>query len=174
VVDRLCAEAERRSVRILRDKATLRVGDNIPAFMQRMARGGRIFVVLSDKYLRSPFCMYELFKAWDASKAEGETFLRRVRVYCLPDAQIGTPLQRARYAKAWKEQHDELAAFIREHGADLLGEEDFRQFKLMQDFYGRVSDILATMAAIVRPDSFEQLTEYGFEGLPEGIAPAVT
>ena len=54
--------------------------------------------------------MYELFKTWDTSRAEGEAFLRRVRANRLPDAQTATPLQRARYAKAWKEQHDELAA----------------------------------------------------------------
>ena len=34
----------------------------------------------------------------------------------------------------------------------------------------RVMTTLATMAAIVQPDTFEQLTEYGFEGLPSAAA----
>ena len=30
--------------------------------MRAIGEGDRIFVVLSDKYLKSPFCMYELFE----------------------------------------------------------------------------------------------------------------
>ena len=43
----------------------------------------------------------------------------------LADAAIFSPLDRARCAVHWKRQHDELAEFIREYGADILGEEDF-------------------------------------------------
>ena len=80
VVDELCADAERRGIRILRDKTTLGLGDRISAFMRRIGQGDRVFVVLSDKYLRSPYCMFELSELWRTSQAEGEKFLRRVRV----------------------------------------------------------------------------------------------
>jgi hypothetical protein len=36
-----------------------------------------------------------------------------------PDAAIFSPMDRARCAVHWKRQHDELAEFIREHGADI-------------------------------------------------------
>jgi internalin A len=81
----------------------------------------------------------------------------------LPDAAIFSPLDRAKCAVHWKRQHDELAEFIREHGADILGEEDFRKFKLMQDFAHRVGDILATLADTVQPRDFEQLAGYAFD-----------
>ena len=60
--------------------------------MRRIGRGDRVFVVLSDKYLRSPYCIFELFEVWRTSRAEDEEFLRRIRVYSLPDAQIRTTL----------------------------------------------------------------------------------
>ncbi len=96
VVDELCAEAERRGIRIQRDRTTLGLGDSISRFMRRIGRGDRVFVVPSDKYLRSPYCMFELFEVWRTSKAKDEEFLRRIRVYSLPDAQIRTTLDQDR------------------------------------------------------------------------------
>ena len=67
VVDRLCSEAEARGKRIIRDKTEMRIGDRISTFMDRIGKGavnGRVCIVLSDKYLKSPYCMHELFDVW--------------------------------------------------------------------------------------------------------------
>ena len=60
-VDRLCAETRRRGRRILRDKTAMGLGDRISEFMRRLAKGKRVFIILSDKYLRSAFCTFELY-----------------------------------------------------------------------------------------------------------------
>jgi internalin A len=139
--------------------------------MRRIGRGDRVFVVLSDKYLRSPYCMFELSEVWRTGRAEGEAFLRRVRVYSLPDAQVWTPLGRARCAAFWKRQHDELEAFIKEHGAEVLGELDCRQFKPMGEFHRHTSDILATMADVVQPHGLDEPKKHAFDDLPPGTSP---
>ena len=56
--------------------------------MKRIGHGDRVFVIMSRKYLCSPFCMFELSEIWRISRQEGEAFLQRVRVYTLPDAKI--------------------------------------------------------------------------------------
>ena len=53
-----------------------------------------MFVILSDKYLKSPYCMYELLEVWRNCKAEDEVFRKRIRVYRLPDAKMMGPLER--------------------------------------------------------------------------------
>jgi internalin A len=166
VVDRLCAEAEARGTRILRDKNVLGLGDRISRFMQRIGRGDRVFVVLSETYLRSPYCMFELHEVWRTSRQEGDAFLDRVRVYALPDARFDTPALRVGHAVHWKKQHAELEALVREHGSDVLGESDFKRLRLMGEFYRDVSEILATMADIVRPRTFEELARYGLDDQP--------
>ena len=162
IVDRLCAAAQSHGTRIVRDKTTLRTGDRITAFMRRIGRGDRVFVILSDKYLHSAFCMFELLEVWFHSRRDEADFRRRVRVYALPDAQAGTTLQRARLAAWWKQQHDEIAALIKENGAEILATEDFQRFKAMGDFYRHVPDILATLFDTVPPRGFEELERYGF------------
>jgi Trypsin-like peptidase domain/TIR domain len=80
IVDQACEEARRRGVTIIRDKTTLKVGDSVSKFMGQIAQGDVIFVVLSDKYLKSPWCMFELFEIWRVNRQDETEFLERVRI----------------------------------------------------------------------------------------------
>jgi internalin A len=166
IVDDLCAAAVERNLRIQRDKEVLGFGDSISRFMKRIGAGKRVFVILSDKYLHSPHCMFELSEIWRTSKQEGEGFLQRVRIYALPDAKIWSPVDRIDLAIYWKDQYEALDSRVREHGATILGEHDHRLLCQMQNFYIQVSKILAIVSDIVQPRTFEELTRYGFDDLP--------
>ena len=63
-----------------------------------------MFVVLSDKYLKSPNCMYELMEVWRNCKLEPEALRRRIRVYRTTDAAMSRPIERVGYAKYWRDQ----------------------------------------------------------------------
>nr|WP_277624180.1 leucine-rich repeat domain-containing protein [Undibacterium sp. TS12] len=162
-VDRLCEAAKANGVTILRDKTTLGIGDRITPFMQRLAEQERIFVILSEKYLKSPNCMYELFQIWRNCQGKDALFLSRVRVYRLPDADIFSPHARLRWAAHWKKEFTSIDQFIKEHGADLLGAEDFKNYKRMQDFYSHIGDILSLVADTLLPNNFEELVKHGLK-----------
>ena len=94
VVDRLCAAAEARGVRVLRDKTAVGLGKSISKFMQRIGRADRVFIVLSEKYLKSPYCMFELFEIWRNNRADSALFAERIRAFTLPSARIATFIDR--------------------------------------------------------------------------------
>jgi internalin A len=122
------------------------------------------------KYLKSPFCMFELFEVWRNSRQEAEDFNRRVRLYVLDDAKIWKPIDRLRCAKYW---HAEFTAFEAEMAGGspaLLGDEDFKSFRHMRDFAGHVGDILQSVADRVQPRNFDEFLEYGFDDPPGGGA----
>jgi internalin A len=167
VVERLRTEAKARDRNIIRDKTTLRMGDRITAFMRRIGTGDRVFVILSEKYLRSPYCMFELCEIWRYSRGDEADFRRRVRIYALPDAKARRTIERIRLALDWKREHDEIAAMIKDGGGEIVGTQDFARFKLMGDFYRHVPDILATMFDTVQPHSFEELLSYGIDDPPD-------
>jgi internalin A len=162
VVDQLCAEAKAQGKTILRDQTALGLGERISKFMQRIGRADRVFVILSDKYLKSPFCMFELSEIWRNCRQEDEEFLKRIRIYTHPDATIFTPEERLEYAIHWKQRYEKLEAMVKAHGYDILGERDSQAFRRMRDFSRNVSDILATVADVLQPRDFEDLVEYGF------------
>jgi internalin A len=164
VVDQLCAAAEASGHVILRDKDVMKQGDSIIEFMRRIGAGDRVFVILSDKYLRSPHCMFELSEIWRTSRQETPALLDRVRVYTLGDADIWTTLSRMQYAAYWKKQHDEIETFVHDNGGpSILGERDHAAYRRMGEFYRYVGDILATFADIMQPRNFEDLVRYGFD-----------
>jgi internalin A len=165
-VDALCEAAEKHGISILRDKKMIGLGESISKFMQRLVRGNRVFIVLSDKYLKSPYCMYELAGVWRNSRQDDEEFLRRIRVFTLDDAKIWTPKDRAPCAAYWRKESADLEAVVTEYGYDLLGEKDFQRYRLMKEFAYQIGNILATVTDILQPRSFEELKRYGFTDPP--------
>jgi hypothetical protein len=162
LVDRLCEAARERGLTILRDRTALRTGDSIDAFMRRIGEGDRIFVFLSEKYLRSPFCMFELSEIWRNSRQEGQSFLDRVKLYPLPDAKYRTPDDWISWAAFWKKEHDRLAQMVRDH-VDLGVRPVFERMERTQKFYNQVTEILALLADRVSARDFEAFERYGFD-----------
>ena len=161
-VDALCARAKEQGIHILRDTNGLGLGERISQFMSRLAAGDRVFIILSAGYLQSPYCMAELFEVWRKCRSDETEFRQHIRVFRLPDAAMMTPRERAQCAVFWKKEFDALDALVKEHGAGILGGSDFQQYKLMQDFVNRVSDILALIADTLLPRDFEELVKSGF------------
>lgn len=162
LVDRLCEAARERGVTILRDRTALRTGDSIDAFMRRIGAGDLIFVFLSDKYLRSPFCMFELSEIWRNSRHEGPAFMDRVKLYPLPDANYRTPQDWVYWAEHWKAQHHVLVALVK-RSLELGARPVFERMERTQRFYNQVAEILALLADRVSPRDFEDFKRFGFE-----------
>lgn len=80
----------------------MRPGDLISGFMKRIGLADHVIVVLSDKYLRSPYCMTELHYIYQRSFGEKEDFLYRIFPLRLTDAQLGTWRDRVTYAEYWE------------------------------------------------------------------------
>jgi internalin A len=55
IVDGLCKVMEAEGWRVIRDNTAMKDGDWISTFMKRLSRGDLVVVVLSAKYLRSPW-----------------------------------------------------------------------------------------------------------------------
>ena len=119
-------------------------------------------MILSEKYLKSPFCMNELLEVWRNSKMKPEVFRKRILVFRLPDAAMMTPVERARCAKYWEDQFRELDAFLRAEGPELLGGADFQQHRLSREISHSVGDMLALIADTLFPRDFDELSNYWY------------
>ncbi|MEO8320869.1 MAG: COR domain-containing protein [Bradyrhizobium sp.] len=119
VVEEFCVQASRKGIHINIDKAEIRPGDSIIAYMDRLSQGSRVYVFLSAKYLSSINCMHELVSSWNYSRGGWEQFAERVKIYVLPCAEIFTPEHRLRIKEAWqtkwtalKNKHEALDPLI--------------------------------------------------------------
>jgi internalin A len=133
--------------------------------MQAIGEGERIFVFLSQKYLESSFCMYELYLIWITSVCDKQKFLRRVRVYSLDDVRIGGLRDCVQRAKYWEDQIRAVEAEC-DGNWTLLGPAGVKKLLHMQMFASHLGDILDALTDIRQPRSFEELKEYGFDDPP--------
>ena len=92
-------------------------------------------------------------------------FNERIRAFTLPSANISSAVERVKQAIYWKERYEEIETLVKPHGLGVLGETDLKQFKLMQDFAHRVSDVLATIADMLQPRDFDQLEKHWLDDL---------
>jgi hypothetical protein len=97
-----------RGIRITRDKKDIHYRGSIETFENRLARGRCIILVISDNYLRSEHCMYELVKA-----SEFQELRQRILPIVLKDAHFYKAIDRLEYIKYWEEEIKKLERNLR-------------------------------------------------------------
>ncbi|MFN8413441.1 MAG: toll/interleukin-1 receptor domain-containing protein [Anaerolineales bacterium] len=140
IVNSLDTSLQQRGIKIIRDKRDLGFKGSIKEFMERIGQGHCIIVVVSDKYLRSPNCMFELVEI-----AENKQFHDRIFPIILEDADIYDPVKRIGYVKYWEEKRAELAEAIKSlDPANLQGIRDD------MDLYDRIRDKISGLSSTLK------------------------
>ena len=140
VVNQIDSSLQKRGIKIVRDKRDLGYKGSIREFMERIGQGNCVIVVISDKYLHSPNCMFELVEI-----AEGKQFYDRIFPIVLADANIYDPIKRIEYVKFWEVKRAELAEAMKTlDPANLQGIRDD------MDLYDRIRDRISGLTSILK------------------------
>ncbi|MEM9033406.1 MAG: toll/interleukin-1 receptor domain-containing protein [Actinomycetota bacterium] len=163
IVNELDAELQRQGITIVRDKRDLGYGGSIEGFMEEIGEGEAIIVVISDKYLRSKNCMFELTEI-----AHHDELTDRIFPIVLADANIFDPAARIDYLNHWSTKKKELSAKIKElddlenlHGIT----EELDAYDLYRDEIAGLTDVLSDMNALT-PEMHESSN---FSALVDGL-----
>jgi internalin A len=127
---------------------------------ERIGLADHVIVILSDKYLRSPYCMTELYYIYQNSRLEKHEFLDRIIPLVLDDARFGTPEERVEYAKHWEAKYLKLKSDL-----DHLSVEDFRLYKSMQKWHLDIGEVLAYVSDVLTPHGFHEIVKDEFSAL---------
>ncbi len=160
MVDGLCAALAADGWEVVRDRDAMKPGDRISAFMNQIARADRIVVVLSAKYLRSTYCMRELYGIYQRSVGDGDEFLERVKPLTLEDARFGNWRERKDIAEYWRKEYEEMSLHIKD-----LGARDLELYRAMKDWHNNVGDILAHVNDVLHPHGFAGIVQDYYAGL---------
>jgi hypothetical protein len=140
MVDQIEQSLQARGIRIIRDKRDLGYKGLIGKFMERLGRGTCVIVVISDNYLRSPNCMFELVEIADAKQ-----FHDRIFPVILKDADIYDPIKRIEYVRYWEVKRNELAAAMR-----TLDPANLHGIREEMDLYDRIRDRISGIASTLK------------------------
>lgn len=140
VVNQIDQALQKRGLKITRDKRDLGYKGSIKEFMERIGLGNSVIVVVSDKYLRSPNCMFELVEI-----ADNKQFHDRIFPIVLTDANIYDPIKRIEYVKYWEVKRAELAEAMKTlDPANLQGIRDD------MDMYDRIRDKISGLTSTLK------------------------
>jgi hypothetical protein len=109
IVDELEKAFSEHGIHILRDINEMEYKDSIKEFEQRIGRGKCVILVISDKYLRSEHCMFELMEI-----EENRELRKHIFPIVLGDANIYSPSGRLNYIHYWGEKVEKLNQEIKQ------------------------------------------------------------
>ncbi len=161
VANEIEAALSSQGIRLIRDKADLGFKGLIREFMEKIGKGNLVVLIISDKYLKSKNCMFELLEV----EKRGE-FYSRVFPVVLPDADIYDALGIIKYLKYWDQKIKELNARVKE--LDNLADTRKVQedINLYTDIRGAIDSLAAKLSNmntlrldIMRASNYKPLTE---------------
>ena len=115
IANQLDQSFQSQGINIIRDKKDAGYKANIRDFMQQIGQGKCVLVVISDKYLISENCMFELVEI-----ANSGDFYDRIFPIVLSDANIYKAAARLKYKRYWEQQKNELETEIKAGGITNL------------------------------------------------------
>ncbi len=169
IVQELYESLKADGYNVRRDKEDVGYKDSIENFMREIGRGSFIVVTISDKYLKSANCMFELLQIYRKSNSDFTEFKDKIYPIVLGDAKIYDPMDRLQYVKYWKAKKAALEKEINEIGLaetiDIIGK-DYKNYKEITDNIGLISSIISDLNTL----NPKLLSKNNFEEIKKAIA----
>jgi internalin A len=166
-IEQLYTALERDGFHPVRDRDQTLPGERISAAIRRLTSSDFVVVVISDKYLRSPYCMYELYRLWQIYQGRGDLAQSLVPIV-LQEVKISNFQDRAPYLKYWDVQAKSLEKLARDPDLllDSLSREELRR---VREFTYHVDDILGFLQDLIIPRKLEVDLDDGFQSVRDAL-----
>lgn len=146
---------------LIRDERDILYKNSIKEFMQGIRRTDFVLMIISNSFLRSSNCMFEVLEM-----VKEPDFKRKLLQVRLEDADIFNPLGKLDYIKYWESKYIELQSGISEiektNSISLL--QDLKHYQNIQSTIGEFIGIIAEENCIsyekLKKDNFKQITDY--------------
>lgn len=143
-------------IEIKRDIRDIGTWTSIKEFMSLIRKQDYAVMIISQSYLKSPNCMYEVMELFKDFQ-----YKDRILSIVTPDADIYNPISRASYIKYWEEETKKLEEAIRplklENIAELTME--LRKYKSIEAAIASFLDIISDRNNPKITDAVEKIKE---------------
>ncbi|MEQ1747469.1 MAG: COR domain-containing protein [Saprospiraceae bacterium] len=146
------------------DKQDATYRRSIAEFEREIGRAERIAVVVSDKYLKSVHCMYELLQIFRKSGSEAVAFREKIFPIVQEDAKkIYDEIDRLDYVEYWQEKCQKLEEKINRLGLTATRDavKDFDKYSEIMTSMGRLAGVIADLNTLsphlLSANNFEEI-----------------
>ena len=133
---------------VIKDKENIGYKGVISKFMNEIGTADFVIVAISDKYLKSKFCMYELYELFRNSGMNRETFGKKIFPIRIEESlNLSDPDVVNGYIRYWKVQEQEWTKRVKDE-SDSITEEQARQYQFIKRLVIDIRNILSCLADI--------------------------
>lgn len=140
IVDEIDKSFEKDKVKLIRDKRETEYKDSFKDFMKKIRYTDSVLMVVSDAYLKSKNCMYEVLEVF-----KDENYKERIHPIIIPDARIYSPSERLDYLNYWKNEYSSLKQKISEHSPEEVISLS-NELKIMRDINASIIDFIGIIS----------------------------
>ncbi|KOP23490.1 GTPase, partial [Hapalosiphon sp. MRB220] len=135
LVEKIEQEFKTKGINIIRDTNAIGYKQKFQEFMQRLSHGKCVILIISDGYLKSENCMYELVEI-----AKHGEFYDRIFPIILLDAKIYKFTERMEYIRYWQNEITQLREAIK--GVDItISEKSLQTLKLYEEIKDKFDEL---------------------------------
>ena len=163
IVEQFCQACEKRGYRVQRDKTSVSYRDSIDQFMRAIGAGKYVLAVVSDKYLRSEYCMFEALRMM-----AHERFEERVFPVVLPDADIFSAEKALEYSVFWQKKASAFSKLLDEAGRHSAVAEFLLKERTYKDIHENIAGFITRIAQL-NVLSADVYLENGFNHIFEAL-----
>jgi hypothetical protein len=139
-VEKIMAAFSAVGVAIKRDEKEIGYGDPIRAYMDELAAGGAIILVLSELYIKSPNCMYELLEIYNHDRKK---FRERIVPVVLKGTKFHKAIDRLPYIRFWEEETKRLKAELGSVDMTNIGTVSHQELRKYVEVSNKIDDLLS-------------------------------
>ncbi len=167
IVDKLYENLKNDGFSLKRDKVDLGYKGLISDFMKNIGRGDFVVVAISDKYLKSTYCMYELYEIYRNSRLETKDFVNRIYPIRVESLKLDDPDVLDVYFEYWENLEKKWENLIVKRGTRITTAQkaEYDKIKEIAAKLGDLLDILKDMNALTK----ELLSDNNFEKIKSSI-----
>ncbi|MBI2417105.1 MAG: leucine-rich repeat domain-containing protein [Ignavibacteriales bacterium] len=167
LIDELYNSLMADGITVKRDKMDLGYKGLISEFMKEIGMGKIVVVGLTDKYLRSPYCMYELLSIYRTSIGKPEILKDRIFPVWIENLPLGNLTFKDQLYDEWEQKFKEFNTHYKKH-REKFSAEELVEFKMTKDINAEISaliSMLRNMNALTK----ELLSDNNFKIIKDAI-----
>lgn len=141
IVDDLYDSLKRDGLTLVRDKMDLGYKGLITGFMEGIGRGKVVIVCITDKYLKSEYCMFELYELFRNCRFNKQELLERMFPLKVDNINLSRPSVIGSYINHWNVMQKEWEDLVTVEATKIAPEQQVR--------YGRIKKISTELGSLL-------------------------
>lgn len=163
IVDELYQFLQQEGYKTVRDKYDLGYRGYISDFMTRIGQSKNIVVIISKKYVKSPYCMFELYEIARNSNFDKYQFSQKVLPIMIDFIDFGKSEVIEEYFTYWEAEYNKWDSLVKKRLTQLSIEQlqQFDKIKIIYQHFGELMNWLVDMntlnPAMLSSNNFKEI-----------------